>query len=105
MHHLATSMLAPGLHTIPAHLDDAIASAEMGMITDPDELPRWWGQDGLYRTEKHDADLREGGTYKSSGRGADGAEFSVNANEIEAGMELWTANAEGQPTMKGTAVW
>lgn len=34
-----------------------------------------------------------------------GTEFSINANETEAGMELWTANAEGQPTMKGTVVW
>jgi 3-methylfumaryl-CoA hydratase len=35
----------------------------------------------------------------------EGSEFSINANETAAGMELWTANAEGQPTMKGTAVW
>jgi 3-methylfumaryl-CoA hydratase len=35
----------------------------------------------------------------------EGSEFSVNANDTAAGMELWTANAEGQPTMKGTAVW
>ncbi|MBB4261524.1 MULTISPECIES: MaoC family dehydratase N-terminal domain-containing protein [unclassified Bradyrhizobium] len=35
----------------------------------------------------------------------EGTEFSVNANETAGGMELWTANAEGQPTMKGTAVW
>ena len=35
----------------------------------------------------------------------DGGEFSVNANKLEAGMELWTANSEGQPTMKGTASW
>jgi 3-methylfumaryl-CoA hydratase len=35
----------------------------------------------------------------------DGGEFSVNANETAAGMELWTANAAGQPTMKGTAKW
>jgi 3-methylfumaryl-CoA hydratase len=34
-----------------------------------------------------------------------GAEFSVNANDSDAGMELWTANAEGAPTMKGTATW
>jgi len=33
----------------------------------------------------------------------EGSEFSVNANMTEAGMELWTANSEGQPTMKGTA--
>ena len=35
----------------------------------------------------------------------EGSEFSVNANDIAAGMELWTANSEGQPTMKGTATW
>jgi len=35
----------------------------------------------------------------------EGSEFSVNANKLEAGMELWTANSEGQPTMKGTATW
>jgi 3-methylfumaryl-CoA hydratase len=35
----------------------------------------------------------------------EGSEFSVNANTGDNGMELWIANAEGQPTMKGTAKW
>jgi 3-methylfumaryl-CoA hydratase len=35
----------------------------------------------------------------------EGSEFSVNANDSNAGMELWTANSAGQPTMKGTATW
>jgi len=35
----------------------------------------------------------------------EGSEFSVNASTTADGMELWTANAEGQPTMKGTATW
>jgi 3-methylfumaryl-CoA hydratase len=35
----------------------------------------------------------------------EGGEFSVNANNADAGMELWTANSAGQPTMKGTATW
>jgi 3-methylfumaryl-CoA hydratase len=35
----------------------------------------------------------------------EGSEFSVNANEAGAGMELWTANTAGEPTMKGTATW
>ena len=35
----------------------------------------------------------------------EGSEFSVNANETVDGMELWTANSQGQPTMKGTATW
>ena len=35
----------------------------------------------------------------------DGSEFSVNASDISTGLELWTANAKGEPTMKGTASW
>ena len=35
----------------------------------------------------------------------EGAEFSVNANDYGTGLELWTANSAGQPTMKGTATW
>jgi 3-methylfumaryl-CoA hydratase len=35
----------------------------------------------------------------------EGSEFSVNANETAGGLETWTANSEGQPTMKGTATW
>jgi 3-methylfumaryl-CoA hydratase len=35
----------------------------------------------------------------------EGSEFSINANSTDNGMELWTANSAGQPTMKGTATW
>jgi 3-methylfumaryl-CoA hydratase len=35
----------------------------------------------------------------------EGSEFSINANDTDNGMELWTANSAGQPTMKGTATW
>jgi len=35
----------------------------------------------------------------------EGSEFSINANDAGAGMELWTANSQGHPTMKGTATW
>jgi 3-methylfumaryl-CoA hydratase len=35
----------------------------------------------------------------------EGSEFSINANDATAGMELWAANSQGQPTMKGTATW
>ena len=35
----------------------------------------------------------------------EGSEFSVNANDTGAGMELWTANSHHQPTMRGTATW
>ena len=35
----------------------------------------------------------------------EGSDFSVNANDNSDAMELWTANSQGQPTMKGTARW
>ena len=55
------------------------------------------------------ASLKGGAPKKFSYRGVqplfEGSEFSVNANPLETGLELWTANAEQQPTMKGTAIW
>jgi 3-methylfumaryl-CoA hydratase len=44
-------------------------------------------------------------TYRGVQPLFEGSEFSVNANDNDAGMELWTANAQGMPTMKGTATW
>ncbi len=35
----------------------------------------------------------------------EGSEFSINANETASSLETWTANSEGQPTMKGIATW
>jgi uncharacterized protein YndB with AHSA1/START domain len=46
-------------------------------LTDPQQLPKWWGSDDLYRTTAMTSDLREGGAWKSSGTGADGTSFDV----------------------------
>lgn len=35
----------------------------------------------------------------------EGGEFSVNANEIPEGLDIWIANTDGAPTMRGTASW
>ncbi len=35
----------------------------------------------------------------------EGGEFSINASEIAEGLDIWVANAEGTPTMRGTASW
>lgn len=52
-------------------------------ISDPNEIPQWWGQADLYRVEKCTADFRKGGKWTSSGHGADGEEFSVEGEFIE----------------------
>lgn len=46
-------------------------------LTDPAELTKWWGVEGQYRTTHAEADLREGGAWRSSGVSADGSEFTV----------------------------
>lgn len=46
-------------------------------LTDPAQLPKWWGQADLYQTTGMSVDLREGGAWKTVGVGADGHEFSV----------------------------
>lgn len=42
-------------------------------LTDPAEIPRWWGDPDQYQTERCEVDLRVGGAWKSEGTMADGA--------------------------------
>ena len=52
-------------------------------ISDPEQLSRWWGQNGLYRITERRADLRIGGKWFSAGVGADGTKFSVEGEYLE----------------------
>jgi uncharacterized protein YndB with AHSA1/START domain len=52
-------------------------------ITDPAQLPRWWGQTEMYRITKSRADVRPGGKWSSVGVGADGTSFRVDGEYLE----------------------
>jgi uncharacterized protein YndB with AHSA1/START domain len=52
-------------------------------ICDPSQLPRWRGQDGLYRVTKSNADVRAGGKWRSDGVGPDGKEFFAEGEYLE----------------------
>jgi uncharacterized protein YndB with AHSA1/START domain len=52
-------------------------------ITDPKQVPQWWGQQGMYRVTEWEADLRPGGRWRSSGVGADGKTFEVVGDYVE----------------------
>jgi uncharacterized protein YndB with AHSA1/START domain len=52
-------------------------------ISDPSQLPRWWGQDGLYHVTKSTADVRAGGKWRSDGVGPDGKEFFAEGEYLE----------------------
>ncbi len=44
-------------------------------LTDPEQVPRWWGQQGMYRITEWKGDVRPGGKWSSVGIGADGTSF------------------------------
>jgi len=46
-------------------------------LTDPADLPKWWGQADMYQTTAMTADLRPGGAWRTDGVGADGTPFHV----------------------------
>jgi uncharacterized protein YndB with AHSA1/START domain len=52
-------------------------------ISDPSQLPRWWGQSGLYHVTQSTMDVRPGGKWRSDGVGADGQTFFVEGEYLE----------------------
>jgi uncharacterized protein YndB with AHSA1/START domain len=69
-------------------------------ITDPSQVPRWWGQQGLYRVTEWKADLRPGGKWSSVGAGADGNTFQVGGEYLEVDpprllVHTWIASWSG----------
>jgi uncharacterized protein YndB with AHSA1/START domain len=77
-------------------------------ITDPAQLSRWWGQNGLYRVGERMADVRRGGRWYCSGEGADGTKFSVAGEYLEVDpprrlVHTWIASY-GLPN-KTTVYW
>jgi uncharacterized protein YndB with AHSA1/START domain len=52
-------------------------------LTDPQEMVQWWGSPELYRVTEWKADLRVGGRWQSTGRGADGRAFTVSGEFLE----------------------
>jgi uncharacterized protein YndB with AHSA1/START domain len=69
-------------------------------ITDPNEMPQWWGQQGMYRVTGWKADLRPGGKWSSVGVGADGSSFQVEGEYLEVDpprllVHTWIASWSG----------
>jgi uncharacterized protein YndB with AHSA1/START domain len=52
-------------------------------MTTGEEIVRWWGSEGAYRTTAWKVDLRTGGTWRADGKGADGQTFSVGGRILE----------------------
>jgi uncharacterized protein YndB with AHSA1/START domain len=52
-------------------------------LSDPQQMPQWWGQQGLYRITEWKGDVRPGGKWSSVGVGADGTSFRVDGEYLE----------------------
>lgn len=52
-------------------------------LTDPRQVPQWWGQQGTYRCTEFSADLRPGGKWRNSGVRPDGSAFEAKGEYLE----------------------
>jgi uncharacterized protein YndB with AHSA1/START domain len=81
---MATATLTPDLDTVIAEVFIAAPPARVFQaISDPAQLPRWWGQEGMYRVTKSTMDVHPGGKWRSEGVGSDGKQFYVEGEYLE----------------------
>ena len=81
---MATATVTPDQDAVLAEIFIAAPPERVFQaITDPTQLPKWWGQSDLYRVTKKTADLRLGGKWRSDGVGKDGKPFYVEGEYLE----------------------
>jgi uncharacterized protein YndB with AHSA1/START domain len=81
---MATSSVTPDNNAVLAEVFIAAPPERVFQaITDPKQMPLWWGQQGLYRVTEFKADLRLGGKWQSDGVGVDGTTFRVEGEYLE----------------------
>jgi uncharacterized protein YndB with AHSA1/START domain len=81
---MATSAVTPDNDAVVAEVFIAAPPERVFQaITDPNQMPLWWGQQGLYRVTEWKADLGPGGKWQSDGVGADGTTFRVEGEYLE----------------------
>ena len=81
---MPTAIVTPDQDAVVAEIFIAAPPARVFQaISDPAQLPLWWGQDGLYRVTQSTMDVRPGGKWRSEGKGADGKFFYVEGEYLE----------------------
>ena len=81
---MATATITPDQNAVLAEIFMRLLRARVFQaISDPAQLPKWWGQDGLYHVTKSTMDVRPGGKWRSDGVGADGKTFYVEGEYLE----------------------
>ena len=81
---MATVALTPDQNMISAEIRIAAPPERVfAAITDPRQVPQWWGQQGMYKVTNWRNDLRPGGKWRSEGTRADGQAFHVEGEYLE----------------------
>lgn len=81
---MATVTITPDQNAIVGEIFIAAPPARVfEAITDPNQMPQWWGQQGLHRITAWKADLRPGGKWSSVGTHADGTTFTIEGEYLE----------------------
>lgn len=81
---MATVALSPNQDTISAEIRIAAPPERVfAALTDPQQVPKWWGQQGMYTIKNSQNDVRPGGKWRTEGARADGQPFHVEGEYIE----------------------
>jgi len=81
---MATMAVTPDQDVVSGEIFIAAPPARVfEAITDPNQVLRWWGQQGLYRLTEWKAEVRTGGKWSSVGASADGNSFRVEGEYLE----------------------
>lgn len=106
---MATATVTPDQNAVLAEIFIAAPPARVFQaISDPTQLPQWWGEPGLYHVTKSTMDLRVGGKWRSDGIGADGKSFYVEGEYLEVEpprllVHTWVGSYSGD--MKTVVRW
>ena len=100
---MATSVISPDKDVIFAEIFVAAPPERVfEAISDPQQLPKWWGQDGIYRSTKWEADMKPGGKWRCDCQSANRGEYHVGGEFLEidpprALVYTWIASWSGPP--------
>ncbi len=117
---MATSQFTPDADAIVAEIHIAAPPERVFQaLVDPQQVLKWWGQRGVYRSTEFHNDLRPGGKWRTAGVNAEGRDFEASGEYLEidsprllvySWVASWTGDAkttvcwELHPDKKGTLV-
>ena len=98
---MATVAITPEQNIVTGEIFVAAPPARVFQaITDPEQMPRWWGANDAYRIKQVKSDLRVGGKWSSEGVSVDGSTFRIDGEYLEIDpprllVQTWIASWTG----------